>query len=646
MKIVSYGGHSFGTDYSAVLREGSAIRLPAARVLLAERSGAWPLVAGLQRPGERKILSLHIDDSSDILALRTQLFQWFDPESEAVQPLVAEDDDGDNDRYLECLCESLVPYGSGDSISPDLFIATLAVHGDVRWRASTEDDDEWSITASGQTHAIDNEGEDEAYPIYTIEPTTAKGSSYVYRRWIPVAWLSTNGKQQYPVMAALDTAALVTAGKMLSNGNDLRVLVDGTEVYRWLDGMNTSDTHIWFSPDFSGVTPTQLKTAIAGSGDVDSIELVQDISGWPDSGVCYIGTEAFVYSARNVTERSLSGIERAAKGTSAGAHSIGDRVHWIQHDIYVVYGNSAASAPTVDDQYKPAFELDQSSNESWVYEVFSEMGYEDWGDTGMMTGEHRAARWDHMGNLVIAGGNGGVYTATERGWSFTYDVAGAWITSGAGQAYGWTLYNPCGITNVTWADGLKRRATTNPPFDFLAHLMYWQRSQSWWSWQDTPASPTVINTWEEWSSGPAEDDFDPVADTIGIALYFFPADIEVGTVTVDLNDSETPVVAVGAEQGNYHLQATLTNTTTGEAIALDFVMDVNSSLEVDTYNKTVTWLKDGSRQFQALTTCGTRTTSLAKRAWLRLLPGSNTLRFDDTGTGHVTLTTTFSKRYY
>jgi hypothetical protein len=151
------------------------------------------------------------------------------------------------------------------------------------------------------------------------------------------------------------------------------------------------------------------------------------------------------------------------------------------------------------------------------------------------------------------------------------------------------------------------------------------------------ASPTLINTWEAWSYAGAAF---AVSNQIAIELYFVASDFEVGDVTVTLNNTETPVVTVNAEQGNYSLECTITNVTTGESLEVQLIMDLNSEVEIDTYNRTVTWLADGSRQYQALTIPTNR------RNWLRLAPGTNTLRFDDTGTGHVTLTTEFAERYY
>jgi len=99
-------------------------------------------------------------------------------------------------------------------------------------------------------------------------------------------------------------------------------------------------------------------------------------------------------------------------------------------------------------------------------------------------------------------------------------------------------------------------------------------------------------------------------------------------------------VTVNAEDGNYQLAATITNEETGEALAVAMVMDLDSELEIDTDARQVTYLADGSGQFQALSL------SAARRHWLRLLPGENVLRFDDVGTGEVTVEVAWEARWY
>ena len=625
--VISFDGHTFAGDYEIDFVQGTQPALPPAKIATLQRIGAWPVVAALQRNTLRLALLMWVTDAANVDVLRTQLFRWFDPEDETPKKLLVENHAGVQ-MYVYALCEELRLYG--DPRQQQAFVATLVVDGDARWRAESAAVDPWHITASGQTHTVHNAGEDEAYPTYVLRPTNA-GGSYAQRAWTPVVWRSENAGPQYPLRAELDTATIVTAGDMQADGDDLRVLVDGIEMDRWLDAMNTGATGIWFNADFARAPALTLKTQIAAAGDVASIEFNEnvEVQFLPEGGILLIEDEAFVYTARDLTAWAVTGITRAAKGTAAALHAVGETAHWIQHDIYLLYDNPAATAPSVDDDYKPMFTLADSTNVSWKYHEF--------GDGN----NKRAGRWvGGWGMITLGGGTGslfgnsGRYTGTQHTLADPYTVAGAWLGSLNANSTGWLLENPCGIVNAAWADGQKRCVEF-----FSASLLYWSRGFSFWLEQAAIAAPAAGWGWENWSEAAAGADWDPAA-SIAIALTLYISDVEVGTVTVSLNASEVPVVTVNAAQGNYELDATLTNETTNEALTLQFVLSVDSELEVDTTLRTVTWLQDGSRQLQA------RALSSARRQWLRLLPGDNVLRFDDAATGNLTLTTTLVARYY
>lgn len=637
-EIVSYGGHAFWPDYEAGFVVASEPRLPGSAVRTLERIGAWPVIVALTRKAESMALLIRIvGDDRD--ALRSQLFRWFDPEDETPKIIVAQNHDGVA-MYRQALCQDLRVFG--DQQHDTVFVVTLVVHGDVRWRSVTEDSEAWAITGTGQTHVFVNGGEDEAYPVLTIKPTDAKTGGYAYRRWVPVVWRSRNGGAQYPVMATLATDAIVAAGKMQADGDDLRILVDGSETYRWLDAMNTAATKVWWSMDFTRAPALKIAVAIADTGDVASIQVddADELVLMPESGIVLIDNEAFVYSARNLTDLQLTGVSRAAKGTAAAAHTIGDTVHWIQHDVYIIYGNAAATDPTllITDWYKPAFELDLSDNDTWVYEEFDDVYH------------HRAGRWQPQEPTTIMG-NGGSYTATERTIATPFSVIGVWKTAGGGFSQGWHLDNPCGIVNAAWTGGKVRIGAV--PSTVAFRLRYWIRGDSFWTQQHGWISAAgydplpAANTWYSQGGAGWKAEFGDVsasdwsaATTLALQRYADAADFEMSGVTVSLLATEVPLVTINTEQGNYGLAATITNQTTGEAITVAFVMDLDSEIEVNTDERTVMWLLDGSGQFQALSL------STARRHWLRLLPGNNTLRWDDAGTNGVTLLTEWEERYY
>jgi phage-related protein len=101
------------------------------------------------------------------------------------------------------------------------------------------------------------------------------------------------------------------------------------------------------------------------------------------------------------------------------------------------------------------------------------------------------------------------------------------------------------------------------------------------------------------------------------------------------------VIVIGAEQSNYDLAVTLTNSTTGDSIVVALTMQLAQTLAIDSDAKTITLLADNSPQMQALTLTGG-----VRRDWLRLAAGNNTLSWSDTGTVSVEVEVLFDRRYF
>ena len=108
-----------------------------------------------------------------------------------------------------------------------------------------------------------------------------------------------------------------------------------------------------------------------------------------------------------------------------------------------------------------------------------------------------------------------------------------------------------------------------------------------------------------------------------------------------LDSANTPTTTIVTEQGNYSLDALIENLATGESIQVTLDMELNQDLEIDTDLKTVTYLKDGSNQFKAVSLTGG-----PRLDWLKLLPGSNTLRYTQAGTTGVVFDIEWEERHY
>lgn len=617
---VSFDGNAINdiTNYKSLI-ELDAHGLPLVDVVTARRQGAWPLVSGIKRDERRINLQVFIRGAS-VDILRKQLFQYFDYEDETPKQFIVEDTGGGNDRYVMAVCRGVFP----DAIMPEkVYHIALVIDGDIRWReTSLTAPSVWNVTASGQTQAFTNNGQNDAYPIIKISPQGSKTASWPYKIFIPVKCRATGTATNYPIDITndgLDTQ-IASTNFALANGNDLRVWVNGIETDRWLDGINTATTKVWVNFDWAADIPMTLNGAISNS--VTSIQVNETINNMPSSGIIYIDTEVITYTGKSNATKTFNGCSRGAKGTSAASHTDTTAVFWLQHEIWILYGNSSAGVPAIDDDYKPMFSLVNSSNVSWDYDDFN-----DW-DPYEPFQAPRSARWNWS-----AGGNADIYSATQDTSADPQSVLGGKTADIGGQIY-YQLLNPCGINSANFVNGYKK---SDVPIEFAGYIGSDVNSIEY-NIPDPSGSG-----WEAWSRN----------ETLGSGATYVRLGlltnqgfndvqwVEASDVTLTLNSSNTPVVAIGAEQGNYSLTCTITNNTTGKSITINYSMDLTDEIEINTDAKTVIDLEDNSNQYQAVAVNGD-----PRRDWLKLQVGSNTLQFDDAGTTDMNVTLTWEERHY
>jgi hypothetical protein len=136
MKVISFGGHDIndGENYSTYL-------LPAGQTpaemepMLVGRTGAPAVIGGVVTPARflvlRTTLLVQYSDSTK-RELQQQWYAWFI--TDTTQNLIIADDEGTNQRYVVAMPFSIVHEEDGDGL---VMLTTLAVDGDVLWRAVT-----------------------------------------------------------------------------------------------------------------------------------------------------------------------------------------------------------------------------------------------------------------------------------------------------------------------------------------------------------------------------------------------------------------------------------------------------------------------------------------------------------------------------
>jgi hypothetical protein len=111
---------------------------------------------------------------------------------------------------------------------------------------------EYVVDTGSRTNGtfIDTQAIDDQYERFT-EGSNWWNTSYSYKRQITIANnAASTGNVGYSVCVTINTASLVSAGKMLLSGNDLRVVYWSNSNWNELDreviGMNNTSTQVWF----------------------------------------------------------------------------------------------------------------------------------------------------------------------------------------------------------------------------------------------------------------------------------------------------------------------------------------------------------------------------------------------------------------
>ncbi len=617
MIVYSWDGNTQindGVNFAAYF-VGPELGLPELEIHSVPRQGAHPFIGGVTRQGIEVLMEVEaLAGSADTLRA------WFDNEDATPKVLVVTDEGGTNARYWTLMCARFIP-----TSSPYIYLATLRSHGDVRLRSVTPTTQHWDVTSSGATLAVNNGTagiNDDAYPIITLTPKAYAVGGNSYRRFISVRWRASSAASRYPVdivNAGLDTRTGSTHFAS-ATGDDIRVIVDGVEANYWLHNINTATTKVWVNLDWQA---GQAGTLVAISGD--GITVDEDITNFPATGLLEIDSELCAYTGKDTALKMFTGVTRGARGTSSAAHLAGSAVRWIQHEIWIEYGGSSMAAPAIDNMKKPMFLLASSSNTSWDYDDFDEEG------------ASRAAVWGftNLKNMVRYGGSQAT-AASPYGELGIGDNCADTGSKTEVEAY-WSLFNPCGIVSANFQNGEYYYGRG----DWTA--MRVRSSTSGASWTTSYTVPvSVKNTWTAWSQNVTL-----VSGAQYVQLYVsgyakntIPMRVEAADVTLALNGSYTPTVTIGGEQTTYRLQGTITNTTTGDALQVDFGMDLNQSLEINTDTHDVTSLTDNSPQYQALGIVGG-----SRKHLLRLQPGSNSLKYEETGLVDIDIDIEFERRW-
>lgn len=649
LSIISWGSTDLttttdinnGTDFSAWYDAGQ-VTVPERSPIYSDRPNRYPKLAGVNVNG--------LDFTFKVRCLgtfhtqRETIKRYFSPESFAIGTLTFQDS-GSSDLtqwYVKGM-----PIRVNEE-TPGIMAVTLSLD-EPYLRTVSETTSTWTITATGQSTDVTVTGNLTANPTLTITPTSGKAGDYQYSRWVAVYNTTSNAFTNYPFdFGGIDTAALVAANKVQSDGDDLRLRIDGNEVYRWFGttdrgAINTTDTAVWASMDLDVKTIITL-TAAVGTTDLE-FRIDNTASGHlgrlkqAANKVLYFASgEACIYSDVNEFRGLVTIVERGAKGTTAGSHSLGDIAYHVPFDAWLVYGSSDATAQTVDDTKKPIIDLN-STNTSWIYSNFFDS-----------TSPERPGQWSPVVSKPGTGKLSVFYTATQATNANPASVMGMTLKpyfafSGYrtdNAEVRWNLHQPAGVTAVE-ASGKKYRYSTG--WATTAGLYTYNPISRVFEAADNQATPSSDQTWtaftiESTDTGLLSSTRYDLSFVLGGSIGGSASNsnsLEIDPVTLSIDSNGVPTKVVSAEQSKYRLAARITNGLTGDYIDLDWVGSLNVALVVDCDAKTVMY-NTNEPAFNALKL------SSHRGEWLPLKVGSNTLTYAETGAAGLTIGIDFENR--
>lgn len=513
--------------------------------------------------------------------------------------------------------------------------------GATAWRSVSAETDTWSPSGTGGTKSVTVGGDTETRLIAELSATAAPSSGFFHQnlyRFVNVPGVNF-GMRAWCI--TLNTAALVTASKMRADCFDLRLYNGETEIKRWIDGPNTTTTKVWFNAEMRAGATLKLKTAINNSQTVTALAFVVNkttkntIKAMANEGIIYHGSEWFAYKGRSDKTCTLTIIRRGLWGTTKQAHAANDTFAYIQNPIRMVYGNPAATDPALDDdEYdneKPMFNLNTSDNTQWVYDATTKFVDE--------ANPNRTGQWKRKVSRVgTVSKTYDVKQDAESGDPALGLKAGAYLAGSTWKAdtveLSYELFCAAGFNRVT-TTGRKFRNTAK----WVAFNGF-QRSADGNTWVNlwVEATPGSVNSWGNWAthSNVSVDNtakylrhamvgnFPVLANAYGMS--------EALTVTAEFVAAKLPSGAFLGETSNYPLSLIFSNDENDDAVELNYPALYNLPFLMNGETFTATFDEANAHRSLALNDEG-------RSAWIRLKPGSNTLRITavDIGTQAINL---------
>lgn len=646
-KPYSFNGTSLqSTDYVADFPRSNANLQVETNPFYTKRAGAYPVFTG--KDINPTVLNLEVLMQHDFMTLFESLNTLFDTKDETPRQFICTDEEDTSKQYYVYATAKRV-LGGHDGPMATLSLAL----DDPIWQSVTQNSQTFSTTSATDSTSVVANGNDNSYPIFEITPSTQPTGVYSYNMYCqvlpqssipyPSRYLDITGSSD----TTWDTAALIAGGKMQASsdpggaGGDIRVLRDGVFVDFWLNGINTTDTHVIVVADMPAKQNMTLKTALASTDTITEIELdytlanKRAIQECPpsgrlilDSSIGSTDTEEFTYTSKSISATHLifNVNTRATRNTTAMSFAAGANVRFLPYDFNIIYGNLTAAAYVTDDSRKPIQAL-TSRNSSFTFTNF-------WDETGL-----RAGIWTQalkkVSNVNLSRSDfftstndeGDTDPATAMGLAaYTFEAGGLWRADSVQIA--WMGYFPDLVASLSASGEQYQTSAARPTPKMQALKDPAPPPAPIDLWTVSAQSATDYSTWTTWSKATTDA-------TIPGNIKFLRW-IEQGTITgstdqnarVDITSltvtlTNYPHVMLRSEVTTLHnMNFIIRNSTTGDFFRIIYPIPTGQTLYIDTDPDFPTV------KYHGLIVNGAISLSSKRATWMKLSPGSNTIGYE------------------
>lgn len=582
------------------------------------------------------VIGVYIPTSQNINTNRELIKQYFNITDNQRHNLIATDENNSNKQYY--LTGFPVRIVSAGDNKPNEFFVTLQVEYPYWQESGDATNDQWSVTADSDTQVITNAGNISVPPLFRIVPLTTWTKGLKYRRYIP---LYSNVDKSYIspyelTNGGLDVQILINANKMQADGDDFRVWQNGAFADRWLYEMDSDSdpARCWINLELSQRTEALLLSNVdSNTGEIffqqtpKSLNFLKKLK-YVSNRTIYIDSEAMTFddgSSIDIINYSMF-VNRDMKTTTASTHTAGTIVRHIEHDLWILYGDSDLTSQAVDSDMEPILDL-SSTNTLWSYTNF----YDRLANRpGAWFPETLATR---TGLSYTFTGDLGTFVDPSTKLGLTMKNTDDFQVSNEAGVLDWLYHHPAGITNVKYSGDYrtvsKFSSDSDNSWPANVGLQYLQNNGSWFNvYSDSNFPPEASDSWTAFDSfdlalGGTYETIRFVMDGQLNSIAGATAQWQGDTVVLTLDSDNVPTSSILSEDTINFLDFTIYNTTTGEYLKVKTPCKTNQILDIDCVNRKA-YLDDGTRVNVIL--------SSHRNNWLDLVAGNNTLKFVDAGT--------------